>query len=89
MERKHGVYQDRFVKELRLQGATTIAKTNIILRGEFVEKLNNKFAHELITAEDFHDPPAAPGSVRHVLFRSHPQKHFYQLHRGDTPLSKS
>ena len=46
VERKHGVYQDRFVKELRLRGAKTIAEANMILKGGFIEKLNKKFAHQ-------------------------------------------
>jgi hypothetical protein len=31
VQRKHGVYRDRFVKELRLRGATKIAEANMIL----------------------------------------------------------
>lgn len=54
VERKHGVYQDRFTKELHLRGAKTIAEANMILQGGFVEKLNAKFAHPPIRAEDRH-----------------------------------
>jgi hypothetical protein len=54
VERKHGVFQDRFVKELRLRGATRIEEANLILQGGFTEKLNRKFAHPPLDGEDFH-----------------------------------
>lgn len=43
VERNHGVYQDRFVKELRLRHAKTIEAGNAILESKFIDKLNNKF----------------------------------------------
>lgn len=43
VERNHGVYQDRFVKELRLRHAKTIEAGNAILESTFIDKLNNKF----------------------------------------------
>jgi len=54
VERKHGVYQDRFVKELRLRGAKSIAEANMILKGGFIEKLNRKFARLPLEQEDLH-----------------------------------
>jgi len=44
VERKHGVFQDRFLKELALQGITSIAEANRLLREGFVEDLNRRFA---------------------------------------------
>lgn len=44
VERKHGVFQDRFVKELKLQGIQTIDKANHLLNNGFVDELNQKFA---------------------------------------------
>jgi transposase len=43
VERNHGVYQDRFVKELRLRQVKTIEAGNAILESNFIDKLNNKF----------------------------------------------
>lgn len=43
VERNHGVYQDRFVKELRLRQAKTIEAGNAILESKFIDKLNSKF----------------------------------------------
>lgn len=44
VERNHGVYQDRFVKELKLQGIYTIDKANRLLDHSFVDELNQKFS---------------------------------------------
>ncbi len=60
VERKHGVYQDRFVKELRLRGAKTIAEANMILSGGFIDKLNKKFARQPLEKEDFHVSTGRP-----------------------------
>jgi len=53
VERKHGVYQDRWVKELRLAGIRDIEAANQFLP-EFAEKLNAKFAVEPGSRADFH-----------------------------------
>jgi hypothetical protein len=67
VERSHGVYQDRFVKELRLRGAKRIEEANMILQGGFIEKLNRKFAHAPVSAEDFH-VPLRPGQDLRDIF---------------------
>lgn len=43
VERKHAVYQDRFVKELKLKKIKTIQEANHLLENGFIEKLNSKF----------------------------------------------
>ena len=43
VERKHGVYQDRFVKELSLRKIKTIREANEMLENGFIDKLNRKF----------------------------------------------
>ena len=43
VERKNGVFQDRFVKELRLQDITMISGANGII-GEFTDDINQRFA---------------------------------------------
>lgn len=54
VERNHGVYQDRFVKELALSGATTIAEANVILASGFVDTLNSKFSQPPASEENAH-----------------------------------
>lgn len=43
VERKHGVYQDRFVKELRLRKIRTLEGANAALKNGFIQKINQKF----------------------------------------------
>jgi hypothetical protein len=56
VERKHGVYQDRLVKELALQGITAIEGANELLESGFVDNLNRKFARSAASEVDFHRP---------------------------------
>lgn len=56
VERNHGVYQDRFVKELRLESISEIAKANEYLRSTYLEELNRKFAKPPIDEQDAHVP---------------------------------
>jgi transposase len=55
VERKHGVYQDRWVKELRLRGVDDLARANELL-GAFTGRLNEKFAKNPASEEDHHRP---------------------------------
>jgi transposase len=54
VERNHGIYQDRLVKELRLAGINTIAAANELLAGGFCEQLNQRFAVAPRSAVDYH-----------------------------------
>lgn len=54
MERNHGVYQDRFVKELRLRGIRSIEEANAMLAGGFFEGLNRRFAKKAASDADCH-----------------------------------
>jgi hypothetical protein len=56
VERKNGVYQDRLVKELRLEGVGTIEGGNQILSGSFLDELNRRFAVEPKSSTDLHKP---------------------------------
>jgi hypothetical protein len=56
VERKHGVHQDRLVKELRLQGIKEIAAANALLQAGFLDQLNQKFARSPASPEDDHRP---------------------------------
>jgi transposase len=54
VERSNGVYQDRLVKELRLQKINSIEKANELLFGGFVDRLNEKFAVKPRKSADYH-----------------------------------
>ena len=54
VERRHGVFQDRFVKELRLQKINSIEEANKVLHNGFVEDLNRRFTVRAIDPQDAH-----------------------------------
>jgi len=56
VERNHAVYQDRFVKELRLRGISTIDEANRFLEMEYLPAINKKFAKKPAKKEDAHVP---------------------------------
>jgi transposase len=56
VERNHGVYQDRFVKELRLAGISSIEEANTFLRKTYLPKINRKFARPAADPSDAHAP---------------------------------
>jgi len=66
VERKHGVYQDRWVKELRLAGINDMESANQSLSG-FTEKLNARFAVEPRSPADFHRPVSQGMDLRNVF----------------------
>lgn len=72
VERKHGVYQDRWVKELRLAGIKDIEEANQCLCG-FVESVNAKFAVEPRSSADFHRPVPQGMDLRTVFCREEPR----------------
>lgn len=56
VERNHAVYQDRFVKELRLKNIKTVEKANEVLEGGFIDKLNQKFEKLARNPQSAHRP---------------------------------
>jgi hypothetical protein len=56
VERNHAVYQDRFVKELRLAGISTTEEANRFLENEYLPKINAKFSRPAASTEDAHVP---------------------------------
>jgi transposase len=54
VERNHAVYQDRFLKELRLRNITTLDDANRLLQGSFCDELNAKFAKPSREKADYH-----------------------------------
>ena len=66
VERKHGVCQDRLVKELRLEGIRDIEGANGFLPG-FCQRINEKFAVAARSDADFHRPVAEGMDLREVF----------------------
>jgi hypothetical protein len=67
VERNHGVYQDRFVKELGLAGISDIDPANEFLHGTYLDTVNGKFAKPLIDTEDIHVSLLANQSLANIL----------------------
>lgn len=67
VERKHGVFQDRFVKELQLQGISTIEEANELLQNGFVDALNRKFARPPLSTTDFHRKAPTRRELRDIF----------------------
>lgn len=56
IERRHGVLQDRLVKELRLRGIKDREAANALLKGGFLETINERFGHSASSRVDYHRP---------------------------------
>lgn len=56
VERNHAVYQDRFVKELRLKKVKTVEQANEVLANGFIDKLNQKFEKLARNPQSAHRP---------------------------------
>lgn len=99
VERNHGVYQDRLVKEMRLKHITTIEGANKLLGNGFTEHLNAKFAVPPADPTDAHR--RLPQDIRledvfafedrRVLTNDWTIRHenrFYQILEENRPLPK-
>jgi transposase len=72
VERNHGVYQDRLVKELRLRGISDIETANRYLDREYLQEVNGKFEKSPAQPEDAHVPLLAQQDLRNVIcFEEH------------------
>lgn len=54
VERKHGLLQDRLVKELRLRRISSIEQANKLLEGKFLEQINSRYAVGAKKKSDLH-----------------------------------
>jgi transposase len=85
VERKHGVFQDRFHKELGLQEIRTIDGANALLEGCFVDDLNRRFAVPPMDPRDAHRPPLPTAQLARVFCREKErtvQNDFTVRHQG-------
>jgi transposase len=68
VERRNGLLQDRWVKELRLAGVSDIAAANAML-GPFLEGLNKRFAIEPASLLDRHRPAPTAETLNEIFCR--------------------
>jgi transposase len=73
IERRHGVFQDRFVKELRLRGISNIEEANKVLANGFVEDLNRRFTIPAIDPHDAHVKVHKPMDLRTIFCLEEPR----------------
>ena len=99
VERSHGVYQDRFVKELRLEGITDIEGANKLLERGFCKHLNEKFAKEPGSETDFHRPVPPEMQLAEIFcfekdatiandWTLRCENRCYQIHKNNDPLPR-
>ena len=67
VERRHAVFQDRLVKELRLRRIDSMAGANALLEATFLADLNRRYAVRPAAEADLHRPAAAGVCLRDVL----------------------
>lgn len=67
VERNHGVYQDRFVKELKLKNIKSIDEANNYLIKSYLPKINKKFAKKPSSTEDAHCNHKAYGDLNQIF----------------------
>jgi transposase len=67
VERKHGVFQDRLVKDLKLYGIKTIEDANRYLEEKFLNKINEKFAYAPKDSREGHRDPKPYGHLKEIL----------------------
>jgi hypothetical protein len=67
VERRHAVFQDRFVKELRLRHIRSMDQANDFLAGVFLEDLNRRYAIKPRREANLHRAVKAKESLNEVL----------------------
>jgi transposase len=67
VERNHAVYQDRFVKELRLAGISSIDGANEFLRETYLGAVNGRFSRVPAKPEDAHVPLLDSTDLRDIF----------------------
>jgi transposase len=67
VERRHGVFQDRFVKALRLKKIDTLEGANDYLARAFLQELNDRFSVAARSEADLHRPLGRGVRLEHVL----------------------
>ncbi len=100
VERKHGVFQDRFVKDLRLYRIKTIEAANQYLEEKFLDKINNKFSQAPSGGGDSHRDPALHGDLNQIFCWTYKrqvkndwsiqfQRQYYQIEKDNEYLPEA
>lgn len=72
VERRHGVFQDRFIKALRLQQISTLESANFFLEHEYLDELNAQFHVVARSPANLHRSVPRGMKLNHVLcFQEH------------------
>jgi transposase len=67
VERRHGVFQDRLVKVMRLKQISTLAVANQYLEEEYLDELNERFTVPAREKADVHRRVERGVNLKHVL----------------------
>jgi hypothetical protein len=67
VERRHRVFQDRLVKELRLRRISDLAQANALLEQVFLPEINRRYTQKPANPSDLHRVP--PANLAEVLCR--------------------
>lgn len=67
VERRHAVFQDRLVKEMRLRRISDMKQANAFLEALFLPELNRRYAVQARRATDAHRPLEAGVSLEEIL----------------------
>lgn len=73
VERRNGVFQDRLVKALRLEGISTLEEANAFLEKVFLPELNRRFTVRAREPGDLHRPIPAGLSLKEILCWEEPR----------------
>jgi hypothetical protein len=73
IERSNGVLQDRLIKEMRLEGISTIEQANVFLPG-FLEKHNKRFRREPTNPENAHRAMRRKDDLARIFARKDQRK---------------
>lgn len=68
VERKNGIFQDRLIKEMRLERINTMKEGNAFLPG-FLKKHNKQFGKEAASKENAHRPLRAQDDLKRIFAR--------------------
>jgi transposase-like protein len=97
VERKHGVFQDRFLKELALRRIKTVRAANTLLQGGFLNELNQRFAVAPHAPQEGHRPVPRGVELGDIFCYEDQRKltndwtirlanQWFQVHAENTPL---